>query len=85
MIEELITSIGVQNLEKKALICHRPLDGTYVYVNEDGSYKVIQNWEKVSFNSKYRGWDYYSQLVSINKPILRKHLHNPRLSMCSLP
>ena len=35
MIEELITSIGVQNLEKKALICHRPLDGTYVYVNED--------------------------------------------------
>lgn len=72
MIEELITSIGVQNLEKKALICHRPLDGTYVYVNEDGNYKVIQNWEKVSFNSKYRGWDYYSQLVSINKPIASK-------------
>ncbi|MCU6748023.1 hypothetical protein OCV51_10230 [Faecalicatena acetigenes] len=72
MIKEFIDSVGAEKLEETALLWHRPQNGIYIYVNEDKTYKVEKNWQKISFNSKHRGWDYYSQLVSINKPIAGK-------------
>ena len=72
MINDIINYIGKEKLEQQALLCHRPSNAVYVYVKEDGSYKVVQNWQKVDFNSKHRGWDFYSCLISMNKPISSK-------------
>ena len=72
MIEDFLNYVGTENLEETALLVHRPSNAVYVFVNESGDYKIVENWEKVSYNSKYKGLDYYSQLVSMNKPIASK-------------
>ena len=71
IIGQAMDMLGRENLEELAYRVHRPKLGNYVIVNRDGSYKVI-NRERVDFNSKYKGWDYYSQLVTMNKPIKSK-------------
>lgn len=72
MIKDIINYLGEENLEELALRFHRPPNGAYVYVKTDGTFKVIRNQQKIDFNSKYRGWDFYSTLISINKPIASK-------------
>lgn len=72
MIDKIIELIGKENLEKMALEWHVPQNATYVIVNEDRSYKIIKNKDKIHFNTKYRGMDYYSNIVSMNKPVASK-------------
>lgn len=71
MIDTAMAYLGRERLEEMALNLHEPMQGRYVIVNEDGTYKTI-NEKRMRFNSKYCGMDFYSQLVSINKPICSK-------------
>lgn len=71
MMNQIIELIGKNNLEKMALEWHVPRDATYIIVNEDKSYKVITP-EKMHFNTKYRGMDYYSNVVTMNKVVTSK-------------
>lgn len=71
MIQQAIDMIGVDKLEEVALSWHKPIVGNYVIVKPDRSYKVI-NERRMEFNSKYCGMDYYSGLVSMNKPVASK-------------
>lgn len=73
MINQIIELIGKENLEKMALEWHVPQNATYVIVNENKkSYKVIKNKDKIHFNTKYRGMDYYSNVVTMNKVVKSK-------------
>lgn len=71
MIQQAIDYIGVENLETAALCYHRPIEGNYVIVNNARDYKIISR-DRMQFNSKLNGMDYYSQLVSMNKPVKSK-------------
>jgi hypothetical protein len=71
MIQQAIDMIGSDKLEELALSWHKPIVGNYVIVKPDRSYKVI-NERRMEFNSKYCGMDYYSGLVSMNKPVASK-------------
>lgn len=70
-IGQAMDMLGRENLEELAYRVHRPKPGNYIIVNKDGTFKAISR-ERVDFNSKYKGWDYYSQLVTMNKPIKSK-------------
>lgn len=72
MINQIIEYFGKENLEKMALEWHVPSNATYVIVDENKNYRIINNREKIGFNTKYRGMDYYSKIVSMNKPVASK-------------
>lgn len=71
MIQQAIDYIGAENLETIALQYHKPIEGNYIVVDESGGYKVITS-SRMHFNSRLCGMDYYSQLVSMNKPVKSK-------------
>lgn len=71
MIEQAIDIIKVENLEKLATKWHKPIKGNYVIVSEDRKYKVLTEKEaEEDINCNYM--DYYSELVSMNKPVTSK-------------
>lgn len=72
MIDQIISYFGKDNLEKIALEWHVPISATYVIVNENKEYKILKNKERIHFNTKYRMMDYYSRIVTMNKPVLSK-------------
>ncbi len=73
MIKEAIDFIGTENLEYMALQAHKPLPAVYVFVDFNGKIvKEIRNERRIDFNSKFRMMNYYSELVSIQKPIKSK-------------
>ncbi len=71
MIQQAIEMIGSDNIENVALNCHKAMRGCYVIVSDNRDYKII-NERRVDFNSKYAGMDFYSSLISVNKPIASK-------------
>ena len=71
MIQQAIDMIGSGKLEEVALSWHKPIVGNYVIINLDKTYTVI-NERRMKFNSKYCSMDYYSGLVSMNKPVASK-------------
>ena len=71
MISQAIEYIKKENLETIAAINHVPVKGFYVLVNQDGSFGVY-NERRFCFNQNLRKKDFYSYLVSINKPIASK-------------
>lgn len=73
MYDIIFNYLGKDNLENLAVSLHIPQKGTYIYVNEDGTYKAV-NEKRAAFNSRYCGMDYYSRLVSMNKPISSKSI-----------
>lgn len=65
--------IGSENLEDLALEYHKPATAIYIYVGLDGEIKsIIKNPDRVEFNSKHKARDYYSGLVSMQKPVKSK-------------
>ena len=72
MIDQIISYFGKENLEEIALEWHVPKNATYIIVNESKSYKIINNKDRIHFNTKYRGMDYYSRIVNMNKPVASK-------------
>lgn len=71
MIEQAIDIIKVENLEKLATKWHKPIKGNYVILSEDRKYKVLTEKEaEEDINCNYM--DYYSELVSMNKPVASK-------------
>lgn len=65
--------IGSENLEDLAMEYHKPAPGIYIYVGLDGEIKsIVKNPDRVEFNSKHKLMDYYSGLVSMQKPIKSK-------------
>lgn len=65
--------IGLENLEDLALEYHRPAPAIYIYVGLDGDIKsIVKNADRIEFNSKCKLMDYYSSLVSMQKPIKSK-------------
>lgn len=73
MIKEAIDFIRADNLEYMALQAHKPLHAVYIFVDISGKIlKEIRNEKRIDFNSKYRMMDYYSGLVSIQKPVKSK-------------
>jgi len=72
-MKEAIEYIGEENLEYMALQAHKPAHAVYVFVNKGGEIvKEIRNEKRIDFNSKYRMMDYYSGLVSMQKPVKSK-------------
>lgn len=71
MIQQAIDMIGSDKLEELALSWHKPISGNYVIVNPDKTYIVI-NERRMKFNRKYCSMDYYSGLVTMNKPVASK-------------
>lgn len=72
-MREAIEYIGIDNLEDRAVQEHYPAPAIYIYVNTNGKdTKIIRNEKRVEFNSKYKMMDYYSGLVSMQKPIKSK-------------
>jgi hypothetical protein len=71
MIQQAIDMIGSDKLEELALSWHKPIVGNYIIVNPNKTYIVI-NERRMKFNRKYRSMDYYSGLVSMNKPVASK-------------
>ncbi len=70
---QAIEYIGAENLEDLAVRAHRPAPGIYVYVGMDGKiFSKIENEKRIDFNSKYKMMDYYSGLVSMQKPVKSK-------------
>ena len=72
MIDQIISYFCKENLEEIALEWHVPKNATYIIVNENKSYKIINNKDRIHFNTKYRGMDYYSRIVNMNKPVASK-------------
>lgn len=73
MIKEANDFIGTENLEYMALQAHKPLPAVYVFVDFNGKIvNEIRNERRIDFNSKFRMMNYYSELVSIQKPIKSK-------------
>ena len=70
---------AISRIEKKdkieniALKLHIPSNATYVVVDKDFNFKIISK-ERFSFNSKYVAMDFYSQIISMNKPVDKKKL-----------
>jgi hypothetical protein len=65
--------IGLENLEDLALKYHKPAPAIYVYVGLDGEIKnIVRNADRIEFNTKCKFIDYYSGLVSMQKPIKSK-------------
>lgn len=73
MIDELLDLIGHERLESTAREFHLPQKGTYIIVNEDGSYRAMSQ-KKAWFNTRIRGMDFYSRIVTMNKPIKSKSI-----------
>lgn len=73
MIDEFIKELGRERVENLAIETHTPVIGNYVLVDMQGRFKVI-NERKMKFNSRYCGMDYYSGLVSMNKPVADKQI-----------
>ena len=71
MISQAIDYIGRENLESIAVMNHVPIKGVYVFVYPDGSFGVY-NDTRFYFNPNLRKKDFYSYLVSMNKPIASK-------------
>ena len=71
MINQILDYLGRENLEEIALRLHKPQRAIYIIVNQDGAYKAIDE-KRMEFNSKYCGMDFYSQIVSTNKPVASK-------------
>lgn len=70
---QAIEYIGAENLEDLAVRAHKPAPGIYVYVRMDGRiFAIIKNPKRVEFNSKYKMMDYYSGIVSMQKPVKSK-------------
>lgn len=70
---QAIEYIGAENLEDLAVSAHKPAPGIYVYVGMDGRiFSIVKNEKRVDFNSKYKMMDYYSGLVSMQKPVKSK-------------
>ena len=83
MFEELLDFIGHERLESTAREFHWPQKATYVIVNEDGSYRTM-DCKKAWFNTRIRGMDFYSRIVTMNKPIKSKSIYtNNYLSFAS--
>lgn len=70
MVEAALNTIG-DNLESVALSCHKLMQARYILVDEYGTFKEVSR-ERFEYNSKYSAWDYYSQVISINKVIASK-------------
>lgn len=72
-MKEAIEFIGAENLEYMALQAHKPVSAVYAFVNLEGKIvKEIRNAKRIDFNSKYRMMDYYSGIVSMQKPVKSK-------------
>lgn len=70
MVEAALNTIG-DNLESVALSCHKISPARYILVDSAGCFKEVSR-ERFEYNSKYAAWDYYSQVISINKVIASK-------------
>lgn len=70
MVEAALNTIG-DNLESVALSCHKISPARYILVDSAGCFKEVSR-ERFEYNSKYCCWDYYSQVISINKVIASK-------------
>lgn len=75
MIGMAMEYLGVENLEELALTFHMPQEATYVFVWAHNNWKVL-NKRRVEFNSRYRLMDYYSRIVSTNKPVASKAIQS---------
>lgn len=73
MIEKSIGIIGEKNIEEAAIVWHKPKEAVYIIVSEDGSYKVL-NANRMTFNTKYRGMDFYSNVINTNKAVKSKSI-----------
>lgn len=71
MIDQILDYLGRDNLEEIALRIHKPQKAIYIIVSQDGIYKAI-NEKRMEFNSKYCGMDFYSRIISTNKPVASK-------------
>lgn len=71
MIDQIISYFGKENLEEIALEWHVPVNATYIIVDEKKNYKIL-NKDRIHFNTKLRGMDYYSAIVNMNKPVASK-------------
>lgn len=71
MIEQAIDIIKAENLEKLAIKWHKPIKGNYVIVSQDRTYRVITEKEAEE-DKTCNTMDYYSELVSMNKPVASK-------------
>lgn len=72
-MREAIEFIGAENLERIALEVHKPAPAIYLFVSKKGNILTeIRNESRISFNSKYKMMDYYSELVSMQKPVASK-------------
>lgn len=70
---QAIEYIGAENLESLAVRAHFPAPGIYVYVGMEGRiFSVVRSNKRVEYNSKYKMMDYYSGLVSMQKPVKSK-------------
>jgi hypothetical protein len=70
---EAIEEIGAENLEDIALRAYKPRPGIYIFVSLDGKIiREIRNERRIYFNTKYRMMDYYSWIVSMQKPVKSK-------------
>lgn len=70
---EAIEDIGAENLEDIALRAYKPRPGIYIFVSLDGKIiREIRNERRIYFNTKYRMMDYYSWIVSMQKPVKSK-------------
>lgn len=70
---EAIEDIGAENLEDIALRAYKPRPGIYIFVSPGGKIiREIRNERMVYFNTKYRMMDYYSWIVSMQKPVKSK-------------
>lgn len=70
MVEAALSTIG-DKLESVALSCHKVRPARYILVDSVGCFKEVSR-ERFEYNSKYCCWDYYSQVISINKVIASK-------------
>ena len=67
---EAIEDIGAENLEDIALRAYKPRPGIYIFVSLDGKIiREIRNERRIYFNTKHRMMDYYSWIVSMQKPV----------------
>lgn len=75
MYDDIFSYLGddIENLAMQAHFCIR--NAAYVIVAEDGSYKTISP-ERMQFNSRLRGHDLLSGLISINKPLAKKSVYS---------
>ena len=73
MVEKTIKIIGEENIEEAALAWHKPKEAVYIIVSEDRSYKIL-NANRMTFNTKYKGMDFYSNVINTNKAVKSKSI-----------